>query len=113
MYHPFATGVFFFIYRFSFLLCCLLQVLSDYANVFKLTHLLTFRRGGILHRSLVCSLVEFGDGEELGNILTAASSGDKKEAVNRPDSEGDFPLHIACRKGHERCVRVLLMHAAR
>ncbi len=70
----------------SCLLCCLLQVLSNYANVFRLTHWLTLFKGGYLHRSLLCNLAESGDHVELAKILGMVRDSSTKQAVNRPDS---------------------------
>ncbi len=97
----------------SFLLCCLLRVLSDYGNVFKFTNFLTCGRGGFLHRSLLCSLATYGDHKELGKIVSLTSSTTLKRAINRPDFQGNTPLHIASRKGYARCVKILLERGAK
>ena len=88
----------------------LLQWASDYGVMFRQTN----RCGGkgFLHRSLLESLVKEGDHENLEAILEDLTTSRRKE-VSRQNSKGDTPLHIACRKGDEVSVRLLLSHSAK
>ncbi len=96
----------------SLITCGLLQWLSNFSNLFRLTNRLTFGHG-FLHRSLLWSLVSEGDNVTLGNILSALRASNLADVVSRQDRDGNTPLHVACQRGHSRCAKLLLEKAAK
>ena len=62
----------------------------------------------VIHRSLLFSLVNSDNGDALENVLELGERINLAEYVNRPNREGDTPLHNACKNPSSRCAQILV-----
>ena len=75
---------------------------SDYEYLYHATKRLLwiFPTDPVIHRSLLFSLVRSDKSTELKKVLQGKTN--LTEDVNRPNAEGDTPLHVACQKASIR-----------
>ncbi len=94
------------------LITTFLQWSSDYYNFFVYSNYISGGHG-IIHRSLVCSVVENGNIGML-RVILAKSQNEAKISldISKADSYGDTPLHLACENGDARMVATLIEHNA-
>ena len=80
---------------------------SDYEFLYQATKrlLLVFPSEPVVHRSLLFSLVRSDNSRDLDEVLQGKTN--LTEEVNRPNAEGDTPLHVACQNTSTRCVHLV------
>ena len=59
-----------------------------------------------LKESFLWVAAQSGNSQDCDSLLEIGAQ------VNWKNSEGDTPLHAACRRGHDNAVEVLLVHGA-
>ena len=79
---------------------------SDYEYLYHATKRLLwiFPTEPVIHRSLLFSLVRSDNSTDLFKVLQGKTN--LTEDVNRPNAEGDTPLHVACQNASIRCVHL-------
>jgi hypothetical protein len=92
-----------------------LNQIASYAKLFEATKSLYWiiPTTPYIHRSFLFTLVKNGDHDKLENVLnTQPDDVKKKLLVNKPDRNGETPLHFACESGFTLCAEILKAHGA-
>ena len=87
---------------------------SNYVNLYNSTHKLLWiiATTPVIHRSLLFSLVDAENINDLEIVLGRVEGKNLSDDVSRPNREGDTPLHNACKRNSSRCVELLLKAGA-
>ena len=93
-----------------------LNMISNYVVMYKATHkfLWCFPSDPILHRSAIFTLVKSDNDKEhkqLKGMIEAVKN--KSDIIDRPNSDGNSPLHAACESNSPRQAALLLKNNAK